>query len=67
MPLTSLLKSEPRGSQTPRVDVTPLFASSAGDDAVDLAAVAGLYLDPWQEYVLRGSLGEDPQIGRAHV
>lgn len=47
-----------RGSQTPRVDVTPLFHSSAADDAVDLAAVAGLRLDPWQEYVLRGALGE---------
>lgn len=49
-----------KGSQRPRVDVTPLFHSSAGDDAVDLAAVAGLDLDEWQQHVLRGSLGERP-------
>ncbi|MFC6353927.1 terminase TerL endonuclease subunit [Rothia nasimurium] len=46
------------GSPRPRIDLTPLFHTSAGDDAVDLAAVAGLYLDDWQEHVLRGSLGE---------
>lgn len=46
------------GSQTPRIDVTPLYFTSAGDDAVDLAAVAGLHLDPWQQHVLRGALGE---------
>ena len=46
------------GSQTPRIDVTPLYFTTAGDDAIDLAAVAGLILDEWQEYVLRGSLGE---------
>lgn len=50
--------AELRGVQEPRVDFTPLFHTSAGDDAVDLAAVAGLHLDPWQEHVLRGSLGE---------
>lgn len=43
------------GSQLPRIDVTPLYVTSRGDDAVDLAAVAGLILDPWQEHVLRGA------------
>lgn len=50
-----------RGSQTPRIESYPLFATSAGDDAIDLAReLAGLVLDPWQEYVLRCSLGEKP-------
>lgn len=56
--MTSSPLSVRKGSQKPRVDVTPLFVSSAGDDAVDLAAVAGLELDEWQQHVLRGSLGE---------
>lgn len=43
------------GSQLPRIDVTPLHITTRGDDAVDLAAVAGLMLDPWQEHVLRGA------------
>lgn len=33
-------------------------ASSAGQECVDLAATAGLYLDPWQCDVLDGSLSE---------
>lgn len=49
-----------KGSQLPRIESYPLFATSAGDDAIDLAAIAGLVLDPWQEYVLRCSLGEKP-------
>jgi hypothetical protein len=41
--------------------VTPEGAStSTGDDAVELAAVAGLHLDPWEQDVLRASLGEKP-------
>lgn len=56
--MTNLQISELRGAQTPRFELTPLFNTSAGDDAVDLAAAAGLVLDPWQEHVLRGSLGE---------
>lgn len=49
-----------KGSQVPRIEHHPLYHSSAGDDAVDIAAAAGLILDPWQEYVLRTSLGERP-------
>lgn len=47
-----------RGSQVPRLESYPVYATSAGDDAVDIAALAGLILYPWQEYVLRHSLGE---------
>lgn len=47
------------GSQLPRIDVTPLHVTTRGDDAVDLAAVAGLMLDPWQEHVLRGACATD--------
>lgn len=48
-----------RGCQTPRVFCYPSYASSAGKEAVDLARAAGLWLDPWQCYVLEHSLGED--------
>lgn len=36
----------------------PEFGSSAGDEAIELAAHAGLILDPWQQLVLRKGLGE---------
>ncbi|GGK32069.1 hypothetical protein GCM10010124_26040 [Pilimelia terevasa] len=42
----------------PRVLHLPSYSTSAGDEAIDLAASAGLHLDPWQKYVLRHSLGE---------
>jgi phage terminase large subunit-like protein len=58
VPLTSSPSVVRIGSQTPRLESFPLFHTSAGDDAVDLAAVAGLVMDPWQEHVLRSSLGE---------
>lgn len=47
-----------KGSTEPRVSSVPLFHSSAGQDAIDLAASAGLFLDPWQQWVLEHSLGE---------
>jgi hypothetical protein len=34
--------------------------ASAGAEAVDLAHLAGLHLDPWEAFVLRESLGERP-------
>jgi hypothetical protein len=46
--------------ERPRVLHLPRFGTSAGDEAIDLAASAGLHLDPWQQFVLRSSLGERP-------
>lgn len=56
--MTKLLSAGLKGSTRPRVESLPLFHTSAGQDAIDLAASAGLVLDPWQEYVLEHSLGE---------
>lgn len=50
------------GAQLPRVRSVPSYVSSAGDEVVELAASAGLLLDPWQQLVLRDALGE--QAGR---
>jgi hypothetical protein len=47
-------------AEQPRILHVPRYSTSAGDEAVDLAASAGLILDPWQAYVLRNSLGERP-------
>ncbi|MDA3624262.1 terminase large subunit [Saccharopolyspora sp. WRP15-2] len=47
-----------RGSQTPRVHSVPRYAHTSGDEAIELCAMAGLHLDPWQQLVLRDSLGE---------
>ena len=58
--MTSVLDVPPglRGDQRPRVESVPPYLSSSGDEAVELAALAGLVLDPWEEHVLRHSLGE---------
>jgi hypothetical protein len=44
--------------QAPRFRVRPERASSAGPEAVELAASAGLILDPWQEAWLDDALSE---------
>lgn len=46
------------GAQEPRIFTGPTFARTAGDDAIELAAIAGLELDPWQQFILRQGLGE---------
>lgn len=56
--MTSSLGVARKGSQKPRIESYPLYHTTAGDDAVDLAALAGLIMDPWQEHILRASLGE---------
>jgi hypothetical protein len=48
------------GHQEPRYHLVPRARSSAGPEAVELAASAGLILDPWQELVLEGALAEAP-------
>jgi phage terminase large subunit-like protein len=47
------------GLQVPTFHLVPPARQSAGPDAVELAASAGLTLDPWQELVLEGALGEE--------
>jgi hypothetical protein len=61
--MTSLLDAphgvEPDGAQTPRISTVPQTRlSSAGQEAVELAALAGLTLDPWQQRVLDHGLAE---------
>jgi len=46
------------GVQQPRVHSVPFAVSTAGDEAIELAARAGLHLYPWQQLVLRDALGE---------
>jgi phage terminase large subunit-like protein len=46
------------GEQQPRVHSVPFAVSTAGDEAIELAARAGLHLYPWQQLVLREALGE---------
>lgn len=44
--------------QPPRFSLVPEFATSAGEEAIELARMAGLELDPWQQAVLIAMLGE---------
>jgi hypothetical protein len=48
------------GWQTPPIEIAPPSVSTAGQEAIDLAAKAGLHLDPWQQHVLRVGMGERP-------
>ena len=46
------------GWQQPPIQTAPPAVSSAGQEAIDLAARAGLKLDPWQQHVLRVGMAE---------
>jgi phage terminase large subunit-like protein len=52
------------GSQTPTYLSVPPAVGSAGAEAVDLAASAGLVLDPWEALVLEHTLGERDRKGK---
>lgn len=57
--MTTSVGLELLGVQHPRLSlVPPTQRSSAGRAAVELAAVAGLHLDPWQKWVVEHALGE---------
>ena len=59
--MTSSVLDEPSvrlGDQRPRICSVPPALSSAGTEAAELAASAGLVLDPWQAFILDQSLGE---------
>lgn len=44
--------------QRPRSLWVPEYATSSGNEAMEVARLAGIDLDPWQEFVFRESLGE---------
>ena len=47
------------GAQRPRIMTVPsTFVSSAGQEAIELAASVGLHLDPWQQFLLDQGLRE---------
>lgn len=46
------------GDQQPRFSHYPAYVSTSGHEAIELAAKAGLFLDPWQQFVLLHALGE---------
>ncbi|MEU5716566.1 terminase [Streptomyces sp. NPDC020403] len=48
------------GVQRPRLFTAPSYTSTAGQEAVELAAHAGLVLDDWQAFALHVGLGERP-------
>ena len=48
----------PNGLQEPRLRLVPEYVSSAGEQAIQLAALAGLLLDEWQMLALLDMLGE---------
>jgi phage terminase large subunit-like protein len=61
---TSLLESPPAETQRPRVDTHPPYSLTFGPEAVELAARAGLHLDPWQADALHTMLAVDPDTGK---
>ncbi len=48
----------PLGAQRPRICHVPEYVSSAGGEAVELARLAGLVADDWQQFAITGALGE---------
>jgi hypothetical protein len=56
--LTTSPIAEPLGVALPRVSSTPPHVTSAGREAADLAAAAGIELDDWQRYALDVGLAE---------
>ena len=47
-----------QGVQQPRIRSVPQYATTSGQEAIDLAVIAGVSLDGWQQLVTTDSLGE---------
>lgn len=60
--MTSVLDGPPDllGAQRPAHSHAPSWVNSTGDEAIELAYLAGLDLDEWQQWCLRNALGERP-------
>src|SRR6266496_610546 len=53
------VSGEVRGCQFPLIRRVPDYAQSSGPEVTELAARAGLFLDPWESLALEDFLGED--------
>jgi hypothetical protein len=62
--LTSSRSSALLGKQTPQFELVPRAKSSAAPEVIDLCASHGLVLEPHQQHVLHGALGENPDPKR---
>jgi hypothetical protein len=47
-----------QGDQRPRIFTAPPAVTSTGAEAIHLCKIAGLHLDPWEQYLLDAALGE---------
>lgn len=56
----SAAAAEVTGCRQPRIRCAPGYASTAGPEVTELAAQAGLVLDPWEADCLDDALGERP-------
>lgn len=54
----SVAAPELLGSQEPTIKSVPSYVSTSGPEAIELAATAGLVLDPWQKSLMCDALGE---------
>lgn len=62
--MTSSLPGAPTdlvGAQRPRLWSAPEFTSTSAEEVIDLAGMAGLVLDDWQQWELRHALSELPE------
>lgn len=48
------------GSQEPRISSWPAYSTSAIEEVLGVCALAGIELDPWQQFQLAHGLGESP-------
>lgn len=61
--MSAALTEHMYGAQEPRIYTGPEYESTPGKEAIELAAMAGLHLMPWQKFTLNHSLGENSYNG----
>lgn len=57
-PLSERSAALPLGARRPRICHIPPYVTSAGPEAMEVAAMVGITADEWQRFTLTGALGE---------
>lgn len=60
LPLSARSDALPLGAKRPRICHIPPYVTSAGPEAMEVAAMVGIVPDEWQRFTLTGALGEKP-------